>query len=346
MHERLTFPFAFLAIIFAAASVGAESLAEVFERVDPTVVEIATTETALPNRTGTTTPTSVRGLGSGFLISADGLIMTAAHVVQAADEMAVRFVDGTVTRARVEASDPAADVALIRAQSVPEGNPVADLGDSDAVRVGDEVFVVGAPMGIAHTLTVGHVSGRRTMSKLYGDLESAELLQTDAAINTGNSGGPMFNLDGEVIGIVSHIISSSGGSQGLGFVVTIELARRLLLEEPTPWTGLDGYLLQGQLAAALNVPGGVGILVQRVASGSPAARLDLRPGSIGATIGGEQLTLGGDVILSVQGTSLAAEGAAATIREALRSLGPEDRLTVQVLRDGQVLDLTTVGASP
>jgi len=143
-----------------------------------------------------------------------------------------------------------------------------------------------------------------------------------------------------VIGIVSHIISSSGGSQGLGFVVTIELARRLLLEDPTPWTGLDGYLLQGDIATALNVPGGVGVLVQRVATGSPAARIGLRPGSIGATIGGEQLMLGGDVILAVQGISVAADDAVGAIREALRSLGPSDDMTVQVLRDGQVLELS------
>jgi len=332
------------AVLVSAESGRAESLAEVFERVDATVVEIATTETALSNRTGTTTQTSVRGLGSGFLISPEGLIMTAAHVVQAADEVAVRFVDGTVARARVVSSSPAADVALIRAEAVPSGNPVAELGDSDIVRVGDEVFVVGAPMGIAHTLTVGHVSGRRTMPTLYGGLEAAELLQTDAAINTGNSGGPMFNIDGEVIGIVSHIISSSGGSQGLGFVVTIELARRLLLEDPTPWTGLDGYLLHGDLATALNIPGGVGVLVQRVAAGSPAARLGLRPGSVGATIGGEQLLLGGDVILAVQGISVASDGAAEMIRDALQALGPSDAMTVQVLRDGQVLELAGDGA--
>ncbi len=333
------------AVMSTAASLGAESLAGVFERVDPIVVEIATTETIRPNGTDPTTRSSVRGLGSGFLISSDGLIMTAAHVVQAADEVAVRFLDGTVARARVVSSAPAADVALLRAETVPPDNPIATFGDSDTVRVGDQVLVIGAPMGIAHTLTVGHVSGRRTMPSLYGGLEAAELLQTDAAINTGNSGGPMFNDDGEVIGIVSHIISRTGGSEGLGFVVTIKLARRLLLDEPTPWTGLDGYLLQGDVATALNIPGGVGVLVQRVAAGSPAARLGLRPGSIGATIGGEQLVLGGDVILAVQGVSVASDGAAGTIREALRALGPNEAMTVQVLRDGQVLELTGNGAA-
>ncbi len=265
--------------------------------------------------------------------------------MQAADEVAVRFVDGTVARARVVSSSPAADVALIRAEAVPPGNPVAAFGDSDVARVGDQVLVVGAPMGIAHTLTVGHVSGRRTMPKLFGGLESVELLQTDAAINPGNSGGPMFNIDGEVIGIVSHIISRTGGSEGLGFVVTSNLARRILLDEPTPWTGLDGYLLQDDLATVLNIPGGVGVLVQRVAAGSPAARLGLRAGSIGATIAGEQLVLGGDVILAVQGISVASDGAAGAIREALQSLGPNDTMRVQVLRDGQVIELTGNGAA-
>jgi len=161
------------AVLASATPVASASLSDVFERVDPIVVEIATTETALSARNGTATRTSVRGLGSGFLISSDGSIMTAAHVVQAADEVAVRFADGTVARARVVSSSPSADVALIRAETVPPGNPIAAFGDSDAARVGDEVLVIGAPMGIAHTLTVGHVSGRRTMSKLYGGLESA-----------------------------------------------------------------------------------------------------------------------------------------------------------------------------
>jgi hypothetical protein len=128
----------------------------------------------------------------------------------------------------------------------------------------------------------------------------AASIQTDAAINRGNSGVPMFDMNGDVIGIVSHMVSVSGGSQGLGFVVTSNMARRLLLEEPSVWHGLDGYLLSGGLAHALNLPT-AGLLVQRVAHGSPAERLGLRGGRFGITIGDEQLLIGGDVIIAIEG---------------------------------------------
>ena len=113
---------------------------------------------------------------------------------------------------------------------MPAGVPWWPLGDSDKVEVGGDVFIVGAPYGISHTLTAGHVSGRHRPNTIYSELATAEFVQTDAAINEGNSGGPMFGMAGEVIGIVSHIISKSGGFEGLGFVVTSNMARALLLE--------------------------------------------------------------------------------------------------------------------
>ena len=203
------------------------TIAELFLEVNPAVVEIATIEQVVSDRE-TSGRVASRGLGSGFLISSDGQIMTAAHVVQVADEVSVRFVTGEVVTARVVASDPGADVALIQVASVPAGIKPVILGDSNPAAVGDQVFIIGAPYGIAHSLTGGHVRARRTPKQLFGYLEQVEILQTDAAINQGNSGGPMSDMRGEAIGIVSHILSTSGGFQGLGFVITSNMATRPL----------------------------------------------------------------------------------------------------------------------
>ena len=322
------------------------TLSRTFKRVDDAVVVVRTNERNVSRNDGRQ-DVRTAGLGSGVLISKDGKVLTAAHVVQAADAVAVEFANGTLVRARIVASEPAADVALLQLESVPSGAAVATLGDSDKTEVGDEIFVVGAPFGIGHTLTVGHVSARRRHNATFGGMEGTELFQTDAAINQGNSGGPMFNLAGEVIGVVSHIVSRSGGSEGLGFVVTSNLARQLLLAEPTTWTGLEGYLVTDDMARALNLPGvRAGLLVQRVASRSPAERLGLRGGRLPALVAGEQLTLGGDIILSVEGVSLEAPNAYDTIRQRLIAARVENsQIHLIVLRGGATLELTGPAAS-
>jgi S1-C subfamily serine protease len=266
--------------------------------------------------------------------------MTAAHVVQVADQLSVRFVTGDVVTARVVASDPSSDVALIKAESVPAGVRPIILGDSDSAKIGDQVFVIGAPFGIAHSLTAGYISGRRTPDKLFGGFETVELLQTDAAINEGNSGGPMFNMQGEAIGIVSHILSSSGGFQGIGFVITSNLAKHLLLDDPTPWTGLYSVLVEGPLARALNIPQRAGTLVEGVAAGSPASAIGLRPGNLKATIAGQNLTLGGDIILAVNGILVGSPDFSRKISDTVRALTGDDRLILRVLRDGDVIELS------
>ena len=336
---------ALIAAVAAASPAVAQerTLSELFRAVDPAVVEIATVQ-SMTTGSGPDGKVSTGDLGSGFLISGDGRIMTASHVVQVADRVAVRFVTGDVVTARVLASDPSADVALIQAESVPSGIEPARLGNSDESAVGDQVFVIGAPFGVAHSLTVGHISARRTTTQLFGGFEQVELLQTDAAINQGNSGGPMFNMNGEVIGIVSHILSSSGGFQGLGFVITSNLAMRVLLDEANPWTGLDGILIEGPLARALNLPQAAGILVERVAAGSPASALGLRPGTLPARIADQSLNLGGDVILSIHGIRVGEPDFHRRMRERGRALGDDDTLELEVLRDGQIVPLdATVG---
>jgi len=314
-------------------------LAELYQRVDPAVVEIATIQEVLDDE-GLARRIRTGGLGSGFLISDDGLIMTAAHVVHLAEDVAVRWVTGDVSKAAIVSSNPNADVAIIRAESVPESVEPLVLGDSDRVRIGDEVFVIGAPMSYAHTLTVGHVSARRTPEDLFGGLEPVELLQTDAAINEGNSGGPMFNMDGQVIGVVSHILSKSGGSQGLGFVVTSNLARAEMLDRKPFWSGMDGYRLSGGLAKIFNLPQDTGILVENIVPGSASARLGLEPGAYRAEIEGQNLTVGGDIILGIQGVPVGTENFAAKVEQSIRDLRDDELLEVKVLRAGSVISLT------
>lgn len=320
----------------ASLPADAQSVREAFKRVNRAVVIVRTTEQASAEQE----PGGIKGVGSGILVSGDGMVVTAAHVVQTVDEITVEFIDGTTVGARVVASEPQADVALLQLDRVPAGAVVAPLGNSDDVEVGDPVFVVGAPYGIGHTLTVGHVSARHKPNTIYSGMSLAEFLQTDAAINRGNSGGPMFTMAGEVVGIVSHIISRSGGFEGLGFVVTSNMARRILLERRSFWSGLDSYLLSGDLAKIFNLPQAVGLLIQRVAQQSPSARIGLRGGTTKATVDGQSLMVGGDVILEVQGIPISDRTSYERIQERLGRLHPGARMTITILREGRRLELT------
>src|SRR5439155_12239637 len=220
--------------------------------------------------------------------------MTAAHVVHAMDEIRVEFIGGETVPARVVSSEPAADLSLLKLDRVPSGVRPAPMADSGTVRVGDQVIVVGAPYGLSHSMSVGWISARWPPNTVYKDMPLAEFFQTDAVINTGNSGGPMFDMAGQVIGIVSHNISKSGGSEGLGFVVTINTAKKLLLEQRSFWSGLEGRLLSNELADVLNLPPKtLGYLVKTVARGSPGEVIGLRGGSKVAVIDGETLVVGG-----------------------------------------------------
>lgn len=311
---------------------------KLFEQANPSVVVLYTIEREVAPQTELG-EVALPGLGSGFIVDDEGHVMTAAHVVQTADLVEVEFLDGTKVTAGVVASDPVKDVALLKLDRVPEGLQPAKLGDSEKVRVGDEIFVIGAPYGLTHTLTIGHVSARHKNESGSMGMVRAETFQTDAAINRGNSGGPMFNQKGEVIGIVSYIRSQSGGSDGLGFAVTSNAAVSALIDERMAWSGMSGTVVTGVLAEVLNVPQASGYLIQKVASNSPAARLGLAPSRIPANIAGQQILIGGDIILEIDGIEVT-PGVMADVRDKLPQMPPGSIIRLKVLRAGKVILLS------
>ena len=341
MRCKLLFSFVVVILISFSSFVGASSLSKVFKKVNPAVVVILTKERGYSSlKLGETVSITKGGLGSGIVISEDGLVMTSAHVVQMADSVVVRFLDGTTAEAKIVGAAVRADVALLKLDHLPEKLVAADLGDSDEVNIGDEIFIIGAPYGIGHTLTVGYMSGKRSPETVCKSLVPIEFLQTDAAINKGNSGGPMFNKNGKVVGIVSHILSQSGGSEGLGFAVSINTAKELLLNQNSMWTGLEAYLVSGALARALNVPQEAGLLIQRVANDSPGEKLGLKPGKIPVKVAGERILIGGDIVLEVEGIPISDD-----FRETCRigdKTGGRNRggiTDMKVLRGGEVVNL-------
>ncbi len=341
MRGRLLWFLALLSVFGASRAVQAESLRKVFQKVSPAVVVIETKEQGIGKGNKGEVLTE-RSLASGVAISREGLIMTAAHVVQVADEVTVHFLDGREVTAGVVSASVIADVALLKIDPVPDNLTVAELGDSDAVSPGDQVFVVGAPYGVSHTLTVGYLSGRRKPREACDQLQPIEFLQTDAAINRGNSGGPLCSVDGKVVGIVSHILSQSGGSEGVGFATSINTAKELLLKRKSFWSGLDFYFLSGDLAQAFNIPQDAALLIQRVADASPGYAMGLQPGKIPVRIGREDFLIGGDIILAIQNIPISREtDKSCDLRQTLLDLPPGGRIEVKVLRNSKVINLTT-----
>jgi S1-C subfamily serine protease len=316
-----------------------QQLREAFRKVEQAVVIVRTAQKELAPfpQEGML---SLNCLGSGVLVSSDGKVLTASHLVQAADAILVEFADGQVIPARVAGTTVSADVALLQLERPPLNLAPATLADSDQVAVGDEIFVVGVPYGLSHTLTAGHISGRYTVNK-GTENTLVEFLQTDAAINRGNSGSPLFSLNGEVIGIVSKIMSNSGGSEGLAFAASSNTTRRLLLEQKPFWSGIEGLVVDGNLAKALNLPQPAGVLVQRVAEGSIAWRWGIHPGTQRANIEGQELVLGGDIILGVNDVPVEeGGGSCGDIYASIIKLKPGDNLSIKLFRRGQIVKLS------
>ncbi len=236
-------------------------------------------------------PRKVQSLGSGFVIDSSGIIVTNNHVIEDADEIVANFNDGTKLDAELIGRDEKTDLAVLRVKPVKPITAV-DFGDSDRIRVGDWVMAIGNPFGLGGTVTVGIVSARNR------DINSGpydNYIQTDAAINRGNSGGPLFDMNGKVVGVNTAIISPTGGSIGIGFAVPAEIARRVVDqlvefgETRRGWLGVNIQQVTDELAESLGIGTARGALVAGVTEGGPAEAAGLRPGDVIVTFDGQAI---------------------------------------------------------
>jgi serine protease Do len=311
-----------------------QDLSQLFKQLDPTVVTIEVTEYKIQNQQ----VTSSEGLGSGVVISKDGLILTAAHIVNFANKIEVKMLNGSTIQADVISVSGFADVALLKLRTIPTDLKFAKLGNSELAEIGEQILVIGSPLGFEHSLSVGHIS-RKIKKNVLSNGEMVGFIQTDAAINKGNSGGPMFNLNGEVIGVVSFILSQSGGFEGLGFGIDINTVKKTMFDVNKFWTGFEGIFLNETLASIFNTPQQSGVLIQRVTPNSFADQIGLIPGFVQAEIFGQKLWLGGDIVLSIQGVSCNSPHNLKNIKSQIDSLKENDTILIEVLRKGKLIML-------
>lgn len=257
-----------------------------------------------------------QGLGSGFVLDEAGYIVTNHHVVDNASTITVRLNDDRSFEAEVIGTDPLTDIAVLKIDDA-ENLQAVEIGDSEAIRVGEDVVAIGNPFGLHSTVTTGIVSakGRNISQGPY-----AEFIQTDAAINKGNSGGPLFNMDGEVIGVNSAIYSPSGGSVGLGFAVTSNIVEHIAADlrddgqVSRGWLGVSIQNVSPELAAALGIESSSGALVSDVVSGSPADGI-LKQGDVILTFNDEPVANSGDLPLLVGTTRVGTDSVLTVLRD-------------------------------
>jgi S1-C subfamily serine protease len=283
-------------------------------------------------------PVGVEGAGSGFLIDTDGHILTNYHVVQGTQTIEVTFGDHSVYKARLIGADSVNDIALIQIQA--KGSKLAPLplGDSRNLLVGQRVLAIGNPFGFGSTLTTGVVSSLGRTVQTGESTFIDEAIQTDAAINRGNSGGPLLNSRGEVIGINSAIYSPSGTTAGIGFAIPINTAKRVAEDLIAhgrvlrATIGAEGRSLWPDLAEALRLPVERGVLVERVDRGGPAAQAGLRGGNRSVLAGLRELRIGGDVIIAVDGKEINSNS---DLNLLLNRARPGDTVVLTVIREGR-----------
>jgi putative serine protease PepD len=287
-------------------------------------------------------PVPVEGAGSGFVIDPKGYILTNNHVVEGAQTIEVVLGDQSRYPAKVVGADPRNDVALIKIE--PKSKPLValTLGDSSAIQVGQKVLAIGNPFGFQSTLTTGVVSaiGRTVQTSQTTFIDEA--IQTDAAINRGNSGGPLINSHGEVIGINSAIYTPTGTTAGIGFAIPINTAKRIahdLIADGRvhqAFLGVETISVGGGLAEALDLPVQDGLLVQTVTRGGPAAQSGVHGGDRIAQAGMRRFYIGGDVITAIDGQKVSTQ---LDVNLALNKKRPGDSVTVTVYRGGKKLDI-------
>ncbi len=266
------------------------------------------------------------GMGSGVIVSSDGYILTNNHVVKGVDKVKVRLIDKRTLDAKVIGTDPKTDIALIKIDA--KNLPVAKLGDSDKLQVGEMVLAIGSPLNpnLDHTVTSGIVSAKGRANMGLADYE--DFIQTDAAINPGNSGGALINMDGEVVGINSAIATQSGGFQGIGFAVPINLAKNIMEQLKKYGKVTRGYLgvyiqdLTPTMAQAMNLKVSEGAIIADVEKGGPAEKAGIKAGDVVVEFNGRKIT------------------GSAHLRYLVASTPPNTKVTLKIIRDGNEKEIT------
>lgn len=312
-----------------------DAIVQAVKRASPAVVKIETLRAPTMSElfdqffSGLMQPQPIRGVGSGFIFDYNGrkFVLTNTHVVGDAERMRVKLVDGRAFDAVLLGADSHSDVAVVEMPDAPPNLPTATLGDSDRLQVGEWVIAVGNPFDYEHTVTVGVVSAKGY--RPVGEGKKRRVIQTDAAINIGNSGGPLLDLAGNVVGINYKIFTTTGATVGIGFAIPINdaKARVKLLVEGGPWVGLPGNGLMVNspgLAAHLGLATDKGVVVFYVEPGSPAARAGIKPG---------------DVILAVDGKTVRDPQ---QVDDAILAHRIGDTIRFQIQRGRQVLDVSVV----
>ena len=293
-----------------------------------------------------------RGTGSGFVYDKEGRIITNNHVVEGAREIEVTFLDGTIAEAEIVGTDPYVDLAVIDVD-VPESllKPVK-FGNSSQLMVGERVIAIGNPFGLEGTMTVGVISALGRQMRAPRGFVIVDVIQTDAAINPGNSGGPLLNMQGEVVGMNTAIVSGTGQFAGIGFAIPIDTIKRELpdlIEKGTydhPYLGIEGMDVTPAIAEAMGLdPSTRGCLVVDVVEGGPAEKAGLRGGTTEAIIDGSRVKVGGDIIIGVDGHVVRQFYDLVLYME--RHKRPGDRAVLTILREGKTMDVEVIlGARP
>jgi serine protease Do len=267
-------------------------------------------------------------LGSGFIISKDGYVLTNNHVVEHASEVEITLLDKRQFRAKIIGTDEKMDLALLQIRDknfgIPSGLQAVTLGDSDATRIAESVFAVGNPFGLQHTVTVGIISAKH---RTIGSGPFDNYLQTDASINPGNSGGPLFNFNGEVVGINTMIYSRVGQSGGVGFAIPTNEAKRLIPDlqkygrVPRPWLGILGDRMTSQIQAYFHLDTDEGVIVSNLVEDGPADIAGVKTG---------------DVIINIDGASVKEPY---DIDRILSKHRPKDEITLKIQRGRRQVDI-------
>jgi S1-C subfamily serine protease len=329
-----------------------KTIHEVYERAAPGVVQVtATSRVAVqsdpfldPFGFGGTTAETQQALGSGFVIDKSGHIVTNYHVVQGAQRVQVSFSDNERLNARVVGRDPSTDVAVLQVRTRSRALTPLALGNSDAVRVGDSVLAIGNPLGEDRSITSGIVSALQRRIYAPNGVPIDNVIQTDAALNHGNSGGPLLNARGQVIGVNSQIQTATGstGNIGIGFAIPINtvknVAGQLIAKGVVvhPFLGIGARAITPHVATLFRLPVAQGLLVGNVCRGSGASKAGVHSSTSQVTVSGTTWPLGGDIIVKADGTNVSS---VAQLRTIVSDLKPGDSVELELYRGSKTMDL-------